>query len=1202
MKLMLRALCMLVLILSAGRAGAQTGLPPTDFEALEKLRAWEPEPTAYAENFAVDLRDRLPPFGKQSMGDCAAWTFGYAGKSFLEANDQGWRPDRPARIFSPTFIYNSLATGEQSGLTPIAVLNFLKTQGCATLATTPYLTRDYNTKPSSRAKEEAALFRIADFALLKDGPAMRTALQQGHIVLIGVRTNPVFNGGRYDIYNAELHKQGHSQRKDGQLHGFHALTVAGFDDSKEAFLIMNSWGERWGKNGFCWVHYNVARTHNRKKDNIESNLIDWAIVMYDVKEKVEIGADGVAVNRPVDKTTLQATGRAEYRGYDAQQKRHVFFFNAALTGQAKALDLVKSVEWSYDRLGTKQSLTATSRFNSFAVSASSVSSDIDVQGKIDFKDGTSRDVTLKLTTTAPQADDRDLKFNVDVRYWGKNNAGTPLWYYEITPRLSARDVNDVVKAVWDRSELVAPGDRDRIYTLDGNGTSSPKYTGPSGITARPAKTKVRYHFADGAVKDMVLDIPTDDPIDETFRIETEWQEDGVDAAGRTVYSFQSRLRMPHREFYFQDDVKWDLGPGMEPRHPHAHTYNNFTVSGTTTRDFRVRCSLKHRDGTRKTYEKWVELGASARFTNPHRLALDSTDVYLGRVNGTPMWRVRLLPVGDLASFERIREIVYTMPKGYSTPTVTVSASPDTDFSTHIWANKSVTVPAKIVFNDGNYTLVETSATPRAPVFDGVHLQAAYTGSKLDERPVARFDISGAKADLDRIVAVDYFFTHKGRFIHAPVRGDIVLWPHLYGLYATPDAGTSPSALLTFSDGWQQRIDTARAVTTDPIAMQNLHLQVRERFHGIDAGRGRYAAQALVAGEGALLDRIATVDYTIDVPDMKPLQLRADKPWQPLTLTLNGPGRITALVTFKPEANLAPVTLTARTRAAAPRTAKPLVLREFKQPWNTEQQRWWMVSLDGWASALEQISHVTYNLPKSLAPAPVVVKADSDALAPFAYRGTSTTPIMVEATVTKKDGTTEQLTLEVGGPMELLWTTVQTRYWGVEPKINATAPAHELIFTTIGQLNLRQAQPTTSNAWGDTLATSPLGMRRILVSKANPWDVSNVEYFNKNTQYLAQPIDLTKTGEDNVRLLVLPPKTGEKEFVIAMVGPERLLSKVRTVTYRLGDKDLLTLRGDERYSDRLEDFALRLTRDEKPAVSAVITFLDNTAPITLVSDK
>lgn len=35
----------------------------------------------------------------------------------------------------------------------------------------------------------------------------------------------------------------------------HAITIVGWDDSKQAWLIKNSWGTGWGLNGFMWIAY-----------------------------------------------------------------------------------------------------------------------------------------------------------------------------------------------------------------------------------------------------------------------------------------------------------------------------------------------------------------------------------------------------------------------------------------------------------------------------------------------------------------------------------------------------------------------------------------------------------------------------------------------------------------------------------------------------------------------------------------------------------------------------------------------------------------------------------------------------------------------------------------------------------------------------------------------------------------------------------
>jgi C1A family cysteine protease len=31
--------------------------------------------------------------------------------------------------------------------------------------------------------------------------------------------------------------------------------IAGYDDGRNAFLVMNSWGTSWGDKGFIWIDY-----------------------------------------------------------------------------------------------------------------------------------------------------------------------------------------------------------------------------------------------------------------------------------------------------------------------------------------------------------------------------------------------------------------------------------------------------------------------------------------------------------------------------------------------------------------------------------------------------------------------------------------------------------------------------------------------------------------------------------------------------------------------------------------------------------------------------------------------------------------------------------------------------------------------------------------------------------------------------------
>lgn len=48
---------------------------------------------------------------------------------------------------------------------------------------------------------------------------------------------------------------------DHRVIGAHAISFIGYDDEKQAFLLKNSWGEKWAKNGYAYQSYADAMEH-----------------------------------------------------------------------------------------------------------------------------------------------------------------------------------------------------------------------------------------------------------------------------------------------------------------------------------------------------------------------------------------------------------------------------------------------------------------------------------------------------------------------------------------------------------------------------------------------------------------------------------------------------------------------------------------------------------------------------------------------------------------------------------------------------------------------------------------------------------------------------------------------------------------------------------------------------------------------------
>lgn len=203
----------------------------------------------------VDLSGNLPTPGKQGTGSCVAWAVGYARSYYTQTNEK--RPNRrPENISSPAYIYHALhEPAECGGGTLIkSALSLLQT-GALSVAQYPFQDRQCR-KLSSVEIEDATKFRIASWTTiaLADSSSIediRVFLAGGDPVVTGLATYHLRGGSRWS-YDERYQGPGGS----GQGH---AVTLVGFDDRSQRFKFINSWGTRWGENGFGFIDYDSFR-------------------------------------------------------------------------------------------------------------------------------------------------------------------------------------------------------------------------------------------------------------------------------------------------------------------------------------------------------------------------------------------------------------------------------------------------------------------------------------------------------------------------------------------------------------------------------------------------------------------------------------------------------------------------------------------------------------------------------------------------------------------------------------------------------------------------------------------------------------------------------------------------------------------------------------------------------------------------------
>ncbi len=207
-------------------------------------------------NYYISKVEAMPPAMRLDMpvpGDqgrqpsCSAWAIVYGAGNYYMHLATG-KSYNDSENLSPAFIFNQLPKGTGGATAFIDNLELFKAEGACSLKSMPYHADDYSIQPDSAQRLNAAKNKINgwrkidphDFALLK-----KTIFQRKPVIIF-IATDEGFN----KITTPFIWKD-----RCGNLGPVHAMVIAGYDDSRNAFLVMNSWGTSWGDKGFVWIDY-----------------------------------------------------------------------------------------------------------------------------------------------------------------------------------------------------------------------------------------------------------------------------------------------------------------------------------------------------------------------------------------------------------------------------------------------------------------------------------------------------------------------------------------------------------------------------------------------------------------------------------------------------------------------------------------------------------------------------------------------------------------------------------------------------------------------------------------------------------------------------------------------------------------------------------------------------------------------------------
>ncbi len=209
----------------------------------------------------IDLKPFCPePQDQGLIASCTGWACGYGALTIMQAIQNQWGGQRDSitrNAFSALFIFNQIKKGScdfGAYISDAAVL--LEEKGNILSKDFDRIKNDCERKPNPdelekamnvRIKDHVTLFASDDAANIKIGET-KLCLSQKMPVIVGIDLLKSFQQlpkGAEFWYPAG----------DSIPVGGHAVVVVGFDDGREAFEILNSWGTNWANQGFAWIKY-----------------------------------------------------------------------------------------------------------------------------------------------------------------------------------------------------------------------------------------------------------------------------------------------------------------------------------------------------------------------------------------------------------------------------------------------------------------------------------------------------------------------------------------------------------------------------------------------------------------------------------------------------------------------------------------------------------------------------------------------------------------------------------------------------------------------------------------------------------------------------------------------------------------------------------------------------------------------------------
>jgi C1A family cysteine protease len=211
----------------------------------------------------VDLRSKCPPvYDQGQLGSCTGNSIA-GGIQFEEIKQKLPNKTTPSRLF---IYYNERViegtVSHDSGAQIRDGMKSVATTGYCFETTWPYDIAKFTVQPPPACYAEAKLHVVKQYMRLGQNLAqMKGCLAAGFPFVFGFTV--------YDSFESPAVAKTGIVPMPGpgeSVLGGHAVLCVGYDDSKQLFIVRNSWGSGWGQAGYFEIPYAYLMDHSLSSD------------------------------------------------------------------------------------------------------------------------------------------------------------------------------------------------------------------------------------------------------------------------------------------------------------------------------------------------------------------------------------------------------------------------------------------------------------------------------------------------------------------------------------------------------------------------------------------------------------------------------------------------------------------------------------------------------------------------------------------------------------------------------------------------------------------------------------------------------------------------------------------------------------------------------------------------------------------------